>query len=84
MLPPFRGEKDGWFKLKNVQADARSIRAKAALHFINNQNKGTIWISGKAGDYVDQCADVGQSTHRSDWNGRDYPQQLLFTPYTFC
>lgn len=61
MLPPLRGGNDGWFKLKNVQADARSIRAKAAVNFINNPNvfidrvTGTISISGKAGDYSGQC-----------------------------
>lgn len=61
MLPPLRGGKDGWFKLKNVVADARSIRAKAAVNFMNNPNvfidrvTGTISISGKSGDYSGQC-----------------------------
>lgn len=61
MLPPLRDGKNGWFKLKNVVADARSIRAKAAVNFINNPNifidrvTGTISISGKAGDYSGQC-----------------------------
>jgi hypothetical protein len=61
MLPPIRGGKDGWFKLKNVVADARSIRAKAAVNLLNNPNvfidrvTGTISISGKAGDYSGQC-----------------------------
>ncbi len=61
MLPPMRGGKDGWFRLKNVEADARSIRAKAAVNFINSPNvfidrvTGTISISGKAGDYAGQC-----------------------------
>jgi len=61
MLPPFRGGKDGWFKLKNVIVDARSIRAKAAVNFINNPNvfidrvTGTISISGKAGDFTGEC-----------------------------
>lgn len=61
MLPLFRGGKEGWFKLKNVVADARSIRAKAAVNFINNPNvhidrvTGTISISGKAGDYSGMC-----------------------------
>ena len=67
MLPLFRSGKDGWFKLKNVQMDARSIRAKAAVNFINSPNvfidrvTGTISISGKAGDYSGQCEviDVG-------------------------
>lgn len=64
MLPPLRGGKDGWFKLKNVVADARSIRAKAAVNFINNPNvfidrvTGAISITGKAGDYSGQCEAV--------------------------
>lgn len=61
MLPPLRGGKEGWFKLKNVVADARSIRASAAVNIINNPKvfidrvTGTISISGKAGDYSGQC-----------------------------
>lgn len=61
MLPPLRGGKGGWFKLKNIVADARSIRAKAAVNIINNPNvfidrvTGTITIAGKAGDYAGQC-----------------------------
>lgn len=61
MLPAIRGGADGWFKLKNVQADARSIRASAAVNFMNNPKifidrvTGTISISGKAGDYTGQC-----------------------------
>lgn len=61
MLPPIHGGDGGWFKLKNVVADARSIRAKAAVNFMNNPNvfidrvTGTISISGRAGDYAGQC-----------------------------
>jgi hypothetical protein len=61
MLPGIHGGDAGWFKLKNVVADARSIRAKAAVNFMNNPNvfidrvTGTISISGKAGDYAGQC-----------------------------
>jgi hypothetical protein len=64
MLPPIRGGKDGWFKLKNVVTDSRSIRAKAAVNFMNSPNifvdrlTGTISISGKAGDYTGQCQAV--------------------------
>jgi hypothetical protein len=67
MLPPLRGGKDGWFKLKNVQADTRSIRAKAAVNFINSPNvfidrvTGSISISGKAGDYAGQCEVIDAS-----------------------
>lgn len=67
MLPPIRGGRDGWFKLKNVVADARSIRAKAAVNFLNNPNvfidrvTGTISISGKAGDYSGQCEVIDAS-----------------------
>lgn len=61
MLPAIRGGNGGWFKLKNVVVDARSIRAKAAVNFINSPNvfidrvTGTISISGKAGDYAGRC-----------------------------
>lgn len=61
MLPALRGGSDGWFKLKNVQADSRSIKASAAVNVINNPKvhidrvTGTISISGKAGDYTGQC-----------------------------
>jgi hypothetical protein len=61
MLPPIHGGADGWFKLKNVVADARSIHASAAVNFMNNPKvyidrvTGTISISGRAGDYSGQC-----------------------------
>jgi hypothetical protein len=61
LLPAVHGGADGWFKLKNVQADERSIKASAAVNFINNPKvyidrvTGTISISGKAGDYSGQC-----------------------------
>lgn len=61
MLPPLHGGADGWFKLKNVQADARAIRASAAVNVLNNPKvyidrvTGTISISGKSGDYSGQC-----------------------------
>lgn len=67
MLPLIRGGKDGWFKLKNVVANTRSIRAKAAVNFANNPNvfidrvTGTISISGKAGDYSGQCQAIDAS-----------------------
>ncbi|HUQ46798.1 MAG TPA: hypothetical protein VM053_00995 [Gemmatimonadaceae bacterium] len=61
MLPALHGGSDGWFKLKNVVVDARSIKASAAVNFINNPKvyidrvTGVISISGKAGDYSGQC-----------------------------
>lgn len=61
MLPPIRGGDGGWFKLKKVEADARSIRASAAVNLINNPKvhidrvTGTISISGKAGDFTGGC-----------------------------
>jgi hypothetical protein len=64
MLPPLHGGDGGWFKLKNVVADARSIHASAAVNFMNNPKvfidrvTGTISISGKAGDYSGQCEAV--------------------------
>jgi hypothetical protein len=64
MLPPLHGGSGGWFKLKNLKVDDRSIRGKAAVNFINSPNvfidrvTGTISISGKAGDYSGQCEAV--------------------------
>ena len=64
MLPPIRGGKEGWFKLKGVSADARTIRATAAVNFMNNPKvhidrvTGTISISGKAGDFTGRCEAV--------------------------
>ena len=64
LLPPIHGGDDGWFKLKNVKVDARSIKASAAINFINSPKvyidrmTGTISISGKAGDYTGQCRAV--------------------------
>lgn len=61
MLPPMHGGKDGWFRLKGVSADARSIKATAAVNFMNSPKvfidrvTGTISISGKAGDFTGQC-----------------------------
>jgi hypothetical protein len=64
MLPPIHGGADGWFKLKDVVADARTIRASAAINFMSNPKiyidrlTGTISISGRAGDYAGQCQSV--------------------------
>lgn len=61
MLPPLHGGTDGWFRLKNVTADARSIKASVAINFMNSPKvfidrvTGVISISGKAGDYTGQC-----------------------------
>lgn len=61
MLTWLRGGENGWFKLKNVIADARTIRAKAAVSFISNPDvyidrvTGTISISGRAGEFAGQC-----------------------------
>lgn len=61
MLPGLHGGQDGWFELKNVVADDRTIKAKAAVNFANHPNvfidrvTGTISISGKSGDYAGEC-----------------------------
>jgi hypothetical protein len=61
MLPPLHGGADGWFKLKDVRVDDRSIKASAAVNFMNNPKvyvdrvTGTITISGRAGDFTGQC-----------------------------
>ena len=64
MLPPIHGGDDGWFKLKNVTSDSRSIKAKVGVNFMNSpnvnidRNTGVINISGKAGSYTGQCQAV--------------------------
>lgn len=64
MLPGIHGGADGWFKLKDVVADARSIHAHAAVSAFHNPQvyidrmTGTISISGKDGDYSGQCQAV--------------------------
>jgi len=61
MLPGWHGGEDGWFRLKNVVADARSIRAEAYVNLLNHPKiyvdrlTGTISISGKSGDYSGEC-----------------------------
>lgn len=61
MLTLLHGGKGGWFKVKKLEADKRSIRFKAAMSALNNPNvyidriTGTISISGKAGNYTGQC-----------------------------
>lgn len=67
MLPALHGGEGGWFKLRDVVADSRRIRAKVGLNFANHPNvlidrvTGTISISGKAGDYSGQCQAVDVS-----------------------
>lgn len=64
MLPGIHGGDHGWFRLHDVVADARSIRASAAVGMLNNPKvfidrvTGTISISGKSGDYAGQCQAV--------------------------
>lgn len=68
MLPPIRGGEAGWFKIKKLVADERSIKGKAAVNFMNNPNihidrvAGTITISGKAGDFFGRCQAVDANT----------------------
>lgn len=61
MLPGLHGGENGWFRLKNVVADQRSIRAEAYVNLLNHPKvyidrvTGTISISGKSGDYSGEC-----------------------------
>lgn len=63
-IPLLHGGKTGWYRLKDVVADGRSIHAKAEVNFINkplvyiDRVTGTISISGKSGDYSGQCQAV--------------------------
>ena len=64
ILPTIHGGDAGWFRLKHVDADARAIRAKAVINFLNNPTiyidrvTGTISISAKTGDFTGQCQAV--------------------------
>jgi hypothetical protein len=61
MVPVLHGGTGGWSKLKNVNADAKTIRATAPLNFYSNLKvyidrvTGAISISGETGDYSGQC-----------------------------
>jgi len=63
----FHGGEAGWFKLKDVVADARSIHAKVLVNFLNHPEiyidrvTGTISISGKSGDYSGECQVIDAS-----------------------
>jgi hypothetical protein len=67
MVPGIHGGAAGWFKLKGVVADARSIRASAAVSAFHNpkiyidRTTGTISISGKDGDYTGDCQVIDAS-----------------------
>jgi hypothetical protein len=60
-IPLFHGGDGGWFRLKNVDADARSIRAEAQVNFLNHPKvyidrvTGTISFAGRDGDYSGEC-----------------------------
>jgi hypothetical protein len=60
-IPSIHGGNAGWFRLKDVVADAHSIHAKAEVNFINKPSiyidrvTGTISIAGKDGHYTGQC-----------------------------
>lgn len=61
MLPPLRGGKDGWFKLKDLEFTDEAITASVAVNPLNNPKvridrfTGTISISGKSGAFVGEC-----------------------------
>jgi len=67
MLPGIHGGDAGWFKLKDVVADARAIRANAAVSAFHNpkvyidRTTGRISISGKDGDYSGDCQVIDAS-----------------------
>ncbi len=72
MLPPLRGGKDGWFKLKNIKVSEGEITASVAVNPINNPKlrldryTGSVSLSGKAGDFTGQCRKFNpQTTERA-------------------
>lgn len=66
MLPVLHGGKDGWFKLRNLSADKRTIRAKVPLSPIGNPNvlidrvTGVLSISGNVGHFTGLCQVVDE------------------------
>lgn len=68
MLPPIRGGKDGWFKIKNLKFTDGEITGSVAVSLVNNPKmrldrySGAISISGKAGDYAGRCMKFDPTT----------------------
>ncbi|MES2120661.1 MAG: hypothetical protein V4513_08815 [Pseudomonadota bacterium] len=64
LMPDFHGGKAGWFKLKGLTGDERSIRASVGLAFLSNSRifidrvTGTISINGDSGSYSGDCRPV--------------------------
>jgi len=61
MLPVLRGGDEGWFKLKKVVSNGRSITARATINALNNpeiyinREDGMILVSGRTGYYSGRC-----------------------------
>lgn len=61
IVPDLHGGAKGWYKLKDVRADAHSIRGTAALAFLVTDKvfidrlAGTISITGKYGNFSGRC-----------------------------
>jgi hypothetical protein len=60
-LPDLHGGKDGWFELRGLVVNDRTITAKAALSIFDHPNvridrmTGTIEINGNVGDFAARC-----------------------------
>lgn len=61
MLPFLHGGKDGWFKLRNLTVDSRTIKAKVSISPIEHPNvlidrlTGILTIAGDVGQFTGRC-----------------------------
>lgn len=61
IVPDLHGGNKGWYKLKDIAADANTIRGTAALAFLVTDKVfidrlgGTISITGKYGNFTGRC-----------------------------
>ena len=62
LLPAVRGGENGWFRIKNLNADDATISGKAAINLFNNPDfsinrySGEITINAKQGNFFGQCS----------------------------
>nr|WP_298928596.1 hypothetical protein [uncultured Erythrobacter sp.] len=61
LLPPLRGGKDGWFKVKKFSVDETTISGKASVNFLNNPEfsinriTGILTVNSKNGSFAGEC-----------------------------
>jgi hypothetical protein len=68
MLPPIRGGDNGWFKISDVRRTDNEITGTIGVNFMNkpklrlDRMRGSVSISGKAGDYSGTCQPYDPAT----------------------